>query len=54
MTWNILLETIPMERRNFKPVEFNTSALEKLKESLSNSFVSVNGEAGRYNSLELC
>ncbi len=51
---NILLESIPMERRNFKPVEFNTSAIEKLKKSLSNSFVSINYEAGRYNSLELC
>jgi len=46
---NILLETIPMEYRNFKPVEFNTSAIDYLK-----SFVSVNYEAGRYNSLELC
>jgi transposase len=51
---NILLESIPMERRNFKPVEFNTTAIEKLKKSLSNSFVSINYEAGRYNSLELC
>jgi transposase len=46
---NILLETIPMERRNFKPVEFNAYAIDYLK-----SFVSVNYEAGRYNSLELC
>jgi transposase len=46
---NILLESIPMECRNFKPVEFNTSAMDYLK-----SFVSVNCEAGRYNSLELC
>ena len=46
---NILLESIPMEHRNFKPVEFNTSAIDYLK-----SFVSVNYEAGRYNSLELC
>jgi len=46
---NILLETIPMECRKFKPVEFNTSAIDYLK-----SFVSVNYEAGRYNSLELC
>lgn len=51
---NILLESIPMEYRNFKPVEFNTSAIEKLKKSLSNSFVSIDYEAGRYNSLELC
>lgn len=43
-----------MERRNFKPVEFNTAAIEKLKKSLSNSFVSINYEAGRCNSLELC
>jgi len=46
---NILLETIPMECRKFKPVEFNISAIDYLK-----SFVSVNCEAGRYNSLELC
>jgi len=46
---NILLESIPMECRKFKPVEFNTSAIDYLK-----SFVSVNCEAGRYNSLELC
>jgi transposase len=46
---NILLESIPMERRNFKPVEFNSSAINYLK-----SIVSVNYEAGRYNSLELC
>jgi transposase len=46
---NILLESIPMEHRNFKPVEFNTSELDYLK-----SFVSVSYEAGRYNSLELC
>lgn len=46
---NILLESIPMEHRNFKPVEFNTSAIDYLK-----SFVSVNYETGRYNSLELC
>jgi transposase len=46
---NILLETIPMERRKFKPVEFNIHAIDYLK-----SFVNVNYEAGRYNSLELC
>jgi len=46
---NILLESIPMERRNFKPVEFNSSAINYLK-----SIVSVNYETGRYNSLELC
>jgi transposase len=51
---NILIESIPMERRNFKPVEFNISAIEKLKKSLSNSFVSIDYEAGRYNSLGLC
>jgi hypothetical protein len=38
-----------MEHRNFKPAEFNTSAIDYLK-----SFVSVNYETGRYNSLELC
>ena len=43
-----------MGRRDFKPVEFNTSAIEKLKLGLSNSFVSINYEAGRCNSLELC
>jgi putative transposase len=46
---NILLETIPTEHRNFKPVEFNTSMLDVLE-----SFISINYEAGRYNSLELC
>jgi transposase len=45
---NILLESIPMEHRNFKPVEFNTSVLETLC-----SFISMNYEAGRSNSLEL-
>jgi hypothetical protein len=49
MAMNILLESIPMEHRNFKPVESNTSKLDYLK-----SFVSVNYEAGRYNFLELC
>ena len=51
---NILLKTIPPERRNFKPVEFNSSALSSLKLSLKNSFVRVNYEAGRYNALRLC
>ena len=46
---NILLESIPMEYRKFKPVEFNTSAIGSLL-----PFVSVNYEAGRCNSLELC
>jgi len=54
---NILIESlnklIPTGRRDFKPVEFNTSAIEKLKLGLSNSFVSINYEAGRCNSLGL-
>ena len=48
---NILRESIPMEHRNFKPVEFNISAFEKFK-NFSN--VNINYETGRYNSLELC
>lgn len=40
---------VSTERRNFKPVEFSTSGLGYLK-----SFVSVNYEAGRHTSLELC
>lgn len=43
--------TVPMECRDFKPVELNTSALDKLK---NNSSASIDYEAGRYNSLELC
>jgi len=46
---NILLASVPMGRGEFKPVEFNTSTLDYLK-----SFASVNYEAGRHNSLELC
>lgn len=41
-----------MERRNFKPVEFNTTALHSLESFISVN--SVNSEAGRYNSLGLC
>ncbi len=49
---NILRESIiPMEHRNFKPMEFNISAFEKFK-NFSN--VNINYETGRYNSLELC
>jgi transposase len=43
--------TVPMDSRDFKPVELNTAALDKLK---NKSSVSIDYEAGRYNSLELC
>lgn len=49
---NILIESInniiPLEQRNFKPVELNTSALSSIEE-----YVNIDCEAGSYNSLEL-
>ena len=48
--YNILLESLPMERRKFTPVEFNTSILDNLRLSK----IGMNVESGRYNSLELC
>ena len=44
------LKQIPTEYRDFKPVEFNTTAINSIK----NYIVSMNNETGRYNSLELC
>ena len=45
---NLLIESVPMERRDFKTVELNTTALESLKK---HSGVSIDYEAGTGKSL---
>ena len=48
-----LNDKIPMERR-FKPVEFDVTSIETLKNIFKGTIVNLNVEPGRYNSLELC